>query len=118
MFSEKDLITRSIEDMRLEVENLEAESKHLRGEYEESLQKENELRCESVETRPENPELAEMLWLEAERLREEGRELLRCSVEKRMRAADVQHRIDIKAKIEALDEYEAIWKKASAAGRI
>ncbi len=118
MFSEKDLVTRSIEDMLLEVKDLMAESGRLRADYEEALQREESFRRESVEARSENAELAETLWLEAEQLRENGRELLRLSVEKRLRAAEVQHRIDMRSQIESLDNFDEIWEKASKAGRI
>lgn len=119
MFSEKDLVTRSIEDMCLEVKDLLAESSRLRSEYDESHQREENLRRESVEARAENPATAEALWLEAEQLRTDYRELLRQSVEKRLLAAEIQHRIDIKSQIEAIDDsYDKIWEKASRAGRI
>ncbi len=118
MFSEKDLVTRSIEDMSQEVKDLLAESEKLRAQYDESLKREEDLRRESVEVRAENPALAESLWQEAEQLREDYRDLLRQSVEKRLRAAEVQHRIDIRSQIEAIDEYEGVWEKASRARRI
>ncbi len=118
MFSEKDLVTRSIEDMALEVKELLAEAEKLRAEYDESIQKEENLRRESVEARSENPALAETLWLEAEQLRDSSRDLLHQSVEKRLRAAEVQRRIDIRSQIEAIDDYDEIWRKASKAGRI
>lgn len=118
MFSEKDLVERSVEDMSREAEELLAESKRLREEYEAALKKEEELRRESVETRPTDPELAETLWQEAECLRDEGREMLRLSMEKKLRAGEVQHRIDIHDQIESLDKsYEEVWKKAAKAGR-
>ena len=111
MFSENDLVTRSIEDMLLEVKDLTTESERLRVEYEESLRKEESLRTESVEARPENPDLAETLWLEAEQLRDDSRELLRLSVEKRLRAAEVQRRINVRSQIESFDNFDEIWKK-------
>jgi septation ring formation regulator EzrA len=64
MFSEKDLIERSVADMSREVDDLLAESKRLREEHDAALQKEEELRRESVETRPTNAELAEAFWQE------------------------------------------------------
>jgi hypothetical protein len=118
MFPEKDLVNRSIEDMSLEVKDLLAESCRLRAEYEDALHREQTLRRESVEARAENSGLAEALWLEAEKIRTDGRELLRLSVEQRLRAGEVQHRIDIRSQIEALDEYEEIWHKASRTGRL
>jgi hypothetical protein len=118
MFSEKDLVERSVEDMSLEVQDLLAESKRLHEEHEAALQKEEDLRRESVETRPKDAEMAEMLWQEAEKLREDGREMLRLSMEKKLRAAEVQHRIDVHDQIESLDKsYEDVWKKAVKAGR-
>jgi len=117
MFSEKDLVTRELEDMRKEVENLLAESEHLRKECESAIEKEAELRRESIDTRPGDPELAEMLWQEAENLHSDGRDMLRQSVAKRLLAAGVQHRIDIRAQIESLDNYDKIWRKSARADR-
>lgn len=117
MFSEKDLVERSVADMSREVDDLLAESKRLREEHEAALQKEEELRRESVETRPTNAELAEALWQEAERLREDGREMLRLSMEKKLRAGEIQHRINIHDQIESLDGYDEAWRKAAKAGR-
>ena len=73
MFSEKDLVARSTEDMAQEVEELLKDSKRLREECEASTKKEAEMRRESVDTRPSDAELAENLWQEAERLRERVR---------------------------------------------
>jgi len=117
MFSEKDLVARSVEDMRQEVEELLAESQRLREEHEATLGEEAELRRRSVEMRPADSELAESLWQQAETLRDEGREMLRLSMEKKLRAAEVQHRIDIHDQIESLDSYEDVWQKAARAGR-
>ncbi len=118
MFSEKDLVERSVEDMSQEVETLLAESKRLREEHEVVLQREEELRRESVDCRPTDPELAETLWQEAERLKDDGREILRLSMEKKLRAGEVQHRIDIHDQVESLDKRsEETWRKAVKAGR-
>lgn len=117
MFSEKDLVARSVEDMTQEFEELMAESKRLRQEYEAALQREAELRRESVDCRPTNLELAERLWQEAEHLKDDAREMLRLSTEMRLRAAEVKHRIDIHDQIESLDDYEGIWRKAARTGR-
>ncbi len=117
MFSEKDLVARSAEDMAKEVEELLAEAKRQREECDAFSQKEVELRRESVDTRPINAELAESLWQEAERLRDESKELMRLSMENKLRAAEVQHRIDIHDQIESLDNYDETWRKAARAGR-
>ncbi len=117
MFSEKDLVARSAEDMALEVEELLADAKRLREGCEASSQKEVELRRESVDTRPSDAGQAEILWLEAERLREEAREMMRLSMEKTLRAAEVQHRIDIHDLIESMDNSDEIWSKAAKARR-
>ena len=118
MFSEKDLVTRELEDMQQEIENLLAESEHLRKECETAIEKEAELRRESIDTRLGDPELAEMIWQEAENLHADGRDMLRRSVEKRLRAAEVRRRIDIRTQIESLDNYDKIWRKSARAGRI
>jgi hypothetical protein len=117
MFSENDLVARSKEDMSREVEALQAESKCLMEERDAALKKEAEMRRESVESRPSDPQLAEALWQDAERLREECKELLRLSMEKKLRASEVQRRIDIHDEIESLDNYDEVWRKAAKAGR-
>ena len=117
MFSEKDLVARSTEDMAQEVEELLKDSKRLREECEASTKKEVEMRRESVDTRPSDAELAENLWQEAERLREEAKEMMQLSMEKKLRAADVQHRIDIHDQIESMDNSDEVWSKAVKASR-
>ena len=109
MFSEKDLVARSIEDMAQEVEELQALA---REEREKS-----ELRRKSVETRSVNAELAESFWQEAENIRDECRELMRLFMEHKLRAAEVQHRIDIHDQIESLDDYDEVWRQAASARR-
>jgi hypothetical protein len=117
MFSEKDLAERSVEEMSLEAEELQAESKRLRENYESALLKEEELRRESVETRSTNAEVAEALWQETERIKDEGREMLRLSMEMKLRAAEIGHRIDIHDQIESLNNYDEVWRKAARAER-
>jgi len=118
MFSETDLVARSKEDMTREVEELLAEAKRLKEEHEVALQKEMELRTTSVESRPTDAAQAEKLWQEAEELRDSSKEMLRLSMENRLRAAEVQHRIDIHDQIESIDNSDAVWQKAARAGRI
>jgi len=117
MFSEKDLVERSIEDMETEVKELLADAKRLREEHEAALQKEMVLRSRSVEARPTDAAQAERLWQEAEELRESAQEMLRLSMEKRLRAGDVQHRIEIHDQIESMDRSDEIWQKAVGAGK-
>jgi hypothetical protein len=117
MFSEKDLVARTVEDMSREVEELQAESNRLLLAHGEAMQKEEEVRRKSVESRPNNAEMAEALWQEAETLREDGREMLRLSLEQKLRAAELKHRIEIHDQIESLDYYDEAWRKAAKAGR-
>ena len=117
MFSEKDLAERSVEEMSLEAEELQAESKRLRENYEAALLREEELRRESVETRPNNAEQAETLWQEAERVKDEGREMLRLSMEMKLRAAEIRHRVEIHDQIQSLNNYDEVWQKAARAER-
>ncbi|MCX6674405.1 MAG: hypothetical protein NTY37_11585, partial [Methanothrix sp.] len=105
------------EDMTREVEELQADAKRLKEEHDAALQSEKELRARSVETRPADAALAERLWQEAEELRDSAREMLRISMEKRLRAGDVQHRIDIHDQIESMDNSDEVWRKAAGAGR-
>jgi len=117
MFSEKDLVARSVEDMAHEVEELLADAKRMKEEHDAAMQKETELRSKSVESRPNDTAEAERLWQEAELLRDEAKENLRLSMEKRLRAAEVQHRIEIHDQIESIDNIDEVWRKAARAGR-
>lgn len=117
MFSDEVLVTKSLEDMRREIESLYAEAAKLRAEHDSALDRIEELRRESVDTRQSDPEEAELIWLEAERLWDESKELLRMSVENTLRAGEVKRRLDIRAQIEAIDGSDEIWKKAVQAGR-
>ncbi|MCJ7444645.1 MAG: hypothetical protein MUO26_08970 [Methanotrichaceae archaeon] len=103
MLSERYLVIRSQDDMQQEVKNLLADSERLRTEFDFAIEKEADLRNESVETRHENPKLAEMLWQEAENLHLDSREILRQSVEKRLLAAEIQHQIEVRTQIESLN---------------
>ena len=117
MFSEKDLVERSVEDMAAEVKDLLAEAERLRDEHDRALEKEMLLRTRSVEARSADAELAERLWQEAEELHEAAKENMRLSTEKRIRAADVQHRIDISDLIESMDNSDKVWSQAARAAR-
>ncbi len=117
MFSENDLVARSKEDMAAEVAKHLAEAKRLKEEHDAALQREKELRTQSVEIRPADAAQAEKLWQEAEGLRDSAQEMLRISMEKRLRAAEVQHRIDIHDQIESFDNSDEVWRKAAGAGR-
>jgi len=117
MFSEKDLVERSVEDMAAEVKELLNEAERLRVEHDKATEKEMLLRTRSVETRRADAEQAERLWLEAEELRDSSREALRRSMEDRLRAAEVQHRIDIHDLIESIDNSDEVWRKAAGARR-
>ena len=66
---------------------------------------------------PADAALAEKLWQEAEELRDSAKEMLRLSMEKRLRAAEVQHRIDIHDQIESIDNSDEVWQKAAGTRR-
>jgi sulfate adenylyltransferase subunit 1 (EFTu-like GTPase family) len=117
MFSDAELVTKSLDEMRQEIERLLAEATGQRSEYEAALKRIDDLRRESVDARPVDTEKAELLWLEAENLQSENKELLRLSVEKTLKAGEIKHRLDIRAQIEAIDESDEIWKKAVKAGK-
>jgi len=117
MFSENDLVARSKEDMAAEIKKLLADAKRLKEEHDAALQSEMELRALSVESRASDASLAERLWLEAEELRDSAKEMLRLSMENRLRAAEVQHRIDIHDQIESIDNSDEVWRKAAGARR-
>ncbi|HOT06992.1 MAG: hypothetical protein A4E45_01854 [Methanosaeta sp. PtaB.Bin039] len=117
--SEKDLVVRSYEEMRQEVEQLCADHLRLKAESSDALNRSDELRNLAVETRPLDPDKAEGLWNESEELRELSRELMRQSVEARMRAAEIKHRLEIHDQIEAVsDVADELWKGAIRARRL
>jgi hypothetical protein len=117
MFSENDLVARSKVDMTREIEELLADAKRLKEEHDAALLREMELRAKSVETRAADAAEAEKLWQEAEELRDNSKEMLRISMEDRLRAAEVQHRIDIHDLIESMDNSDEVWQKAAGARR-
>jgi hypothetical protein len=103
--------------MAREVELMLADARRLKEEHEVALQSEKVLRSRSVEIRPDDAVLAERLWQEAEELRDSSKEMLSISMEKRLRAAEVQHRIDIHDQIESMDNSDEVWRKAAGARR-
>jgi hypothetical protein len=117
MFSDDALVSKSLEEMRLEIESLHAEAARLRAEHDAAFQKIEDLRRKSIEARPSDPEEAELIWLEAERLQDESKEMLRQSVEKTLQAGEIKRRLEIRAQIEAIDSSDEIWKEAVRARR-
>jgi hypothetical protein len=117
MFSDEGLITKSLGDMRQEIESFLADAARLRAEYDAALDRINKLRIESIEARQSDPETAELLWAEAEDLQNDSKEMLRLSIEKTLKAGEIKHRLDIRAQIEAIDGSDETWKKAVQAGR-
>jgi len=117
MFSNDALVSKSLEEMNLEIESLHAEAARLRAEHDAAFQKIEDLRRKSIEARPSDPEEAELIWLEAERLQDESKEMLRKSVEKTLQAGEIKRRLEIRAQIEAIDSSDEIWKEAVRARR-
>lgn len=118
MFSDADMVVKSLDEMRVEVESLLAESERLKSESESMLTRSDELRNESIDARSRDQEIAEALWEESECLRSESRETLRLSIEKAVRAGEIKHRIEIRAQIETMDSSKDIWERAAKAARL
>lgn len=111
--TEKDLVLKSYDEMRAEMEQLLSESAKCRDRSAEEIVKSDELRSRSIDLRLSDPDQAEALWTEAEERREHSKDLMRQSVEMRIRAAEIQHRLDIHDQIEAIsDEAEELWRGA------
>lgn len=117
MFSDDGLVTKSLEDLQNEIDSLREEAAKLRIDHDAAIQKIEDLRRQAVETRPLNPEEAELVWQEAERLQDESKEMLRQSVEKTLKAGEIKRRLDIRAQIEAIDDLSEIWQQAARARR-
>jgi hypothetical protein len=117
MFSEDGLVTKSLEEMKKEIEDLLADASRLKSEHDNAQQRIDELRRESIDSRPLDAKKAELLWNEAENLLEESKEMLRLSVEKTLNAGEIKSRLKIRSQIEAIDNSDEIWRKAVRAGR-
>jgi uncharacterized coiled-coil DUF342 family protein len=117
MFSDNGLVTKSLEDLQNEINSLQEEAAKLRADHDASLQKIEDLRRKAVDVRPSDPKEAELLWQEAERLRDESKEMLRQSVEKTLKAGEIKRRLEIRAQIEAIDTSDEVWEQAVRARR-
>lgn len=111
--TEKDLVLKSYDEMRAEMEELISASAKARDRSAEEITRSDDLRSRSIDLRLSDPEQAEALWTEAEEKRELARDLMRQSVEMRIRAAEIKYRLDIHDQIEAIsDEAEELWRGA------
>jgi len=118
MFGDEVFVEKSFEEMEQDMKDLLAESERLKKEAADIMVKANSLRNESVDLRFQDPERAEGIWQESERLREESNELKRLSVDKNLKASDIKHRLDIHDQIVAVvDHADEIWKGAIRAKR-
>lgn len=107
------MISKSYDELKAEMEDLL--QKASRGFEESALmqRRAEELRLQSIDLRRENPMRAEELWAESERLCDDCRELIRRSVQDRIRAGEIKRRLEIHDQIEAVgDDADMIWKKA------
>lgn len=118
MFHDVELIERSAKVMRSEMEKLLGEAARDREESQSMLKEAQKVRSKSVDLRSADPEMAESLWEEAERLYALGKDLLRESVDKTLKAGDIKRRLDIHDQIEATFDYaDELWKGAIKAKR-
>lgn len=100
-----DLVEKSYEDMAKEIGELLAESKRLGEEASCAIEGSDHNRSQSVDLHGLDPERAESLWNEAEELRSLARDLMRQAVDAKIRAADIQHRLEIRDTIQAAMDY-------------
>jgi len=108
-----EFVEKSFEEMEKDMEGFLAESGRLKKEAAEILARSDELRRQSVDLRFEDPKVAEEVWQESERLREESKETMRQSVDQKIKASDVKHRLEIHDQITAVvDRAEELWKGA------
>lgn len=118
MFGDEVFVEKSFEEMEQDMKDLLAESERLKKESVDLMMKADSLRNESVDLRFQDPEKAEGIWQESERLCEEGKEMRRLSVDKNLKASDIKHRLDIHDQIVAVvDHADEIWKGAIRAKR-
>ena len=113
MFGDEVFVEKSFEEMEQDMKDLLAESERLKKEAADLMAKADTLRNESVDLRIQDPKRSEEIWQESERLREEGKEMRRLSVDKSLKASDIKHRLDIHDQIVAVvDHADEIWKGA------
>ena len=116
---DEDLVKRSSEEMQENMENFLVDSERLRNEAADLLRRSDEVRNKSVEMRNQDADLAEDLWMESERLRDQSKEAMRLSVDNKVKAGDIKHRIKIHDLIEnVIDEADEVWKGALRAQRL
>ena len=115
----EDLVERSFEEMQENMENLLTDSKRLRRDAADLLIRSDEVRNKSIDIRNQDTDLAEDLWMESERLRDQSKEAMRLSVDNKVKAGDIKHRIKIHDQIEnVIDEADEVWKGALRARRL
>ncbi|TRZ68745.1 MAG: hypothetical protein D4Q77_00915 [Methanothrix sp.] len=115
----EDLVERSFEEMQENMENLLTDSKRLRRDAADLLIRSDEVRNKSIDIRNQDTDLAEDLWMESERLRDQSKEAMRLSVDNEVKAGDIKHRIKIHDLIEnVIDEADEVWKGALRARRL
>ncbi|MHC1593827.1 MAG: hypothetical protein ACXQT2_00745 [Methanotrichaceae archaeon] len=116
---DEDLVKISSEEMQENMENFLAGSERLRNEAADLLRRSDEVRNKSVDMRNQDADLAEGLWMESERLRDQSKEAMRLSVDNKVKAGDIKHRIKIHDLIEnVIDEADEVWKGALRARRL
>ncbi len=116
---DEDLVKRSSEEMQENMETFLVDSERLRNEAADLLRRSDEVRNKSVEMRNQDADLAEDLWMESERLRDQSKEAMRLSVDNKVKAGDIKHRIKIHDLIEnVIDEADEVWKGALRARRL
>ncbi|MBN1324061.1 MAG: hypothetical protein JW986_08745 [Methanotrichaceae archaeon] len=114
-----DLVEKSYEEMAKEIEELLAESKRLAEGASSAIERSDSYRSQSVDLHGLDSERAEGLWNEAEELRSLAREMMRQAVDARIRAADIQHCLDIHDTVQAAMDYsKKAWDGAVRAGRL
>lgn len=116
---DEDLVKISSEEMQENMENFLAGSERLRKEAADLLRRSDEVRNKSVDMHNQDADLAEDLWMESERLRDQSKEAMRLSVDNKVKAGDIKHRIKIHDLIEnVIDEADEVWKGALRARRL
>lgn len=116
---DEDLVKISSEEMQENMENFLAGSERLRNEAADLLRRSDEVRNKSVDMHNQDADLAEDLWMESERLRDQSKEAMRLSVDNKVKAGDIKHRIKIHDLIEnVIDEADEVWKGALRARQL
>jgi len=112
-------VEKSFEEMEEDMKELLTMAERQKKEASELLRSSESLRNQSIDLRKDLPEKAEGIWQEADKLQADSKELMRQSVDNKLKANDIKHRLDVHQQIvEVIDHADELWKGAIKSKRL